>query len=429
MDTRTPARPRSFAASALLAAALAAAPFPALAASPEQVAAAALRAAPVWDGHNDVPEQLRDRRQDVLAGFDFRDTTGTADPARGRIAMHTDLSRLRQGRVGAQFWSVYVPATLTDQQAVQAVLEQIDVTRRLIAAYPRDLQFAQSAADVEAARKAGRIASLLGMEGGYAIAGSAGVLRQFRALGVRYMTLTHFRSTGWADSATDAPRNNGLSEAGKALVREMQRIGMLVDLSHVSTKTMRDALDVARAPVIFSHSGARALDDHARNVPDDVLARLRDNGGIVMIVSLPAYVSQKARDWQLARAAEKASAEARWSEAPDEAKARLAAWERANPAPRATLSELADHVDHAVKVAGIDHVGLGGDFDGMAEATQGFDDVAHYPALFTELARRGYSQADLEKIASRNMLRVLKAADAYAEAHRADPPLETPTGF
>jgi len=404
---------------------------PALAApkSPADVAAAALKAAPVWDGHNDVPEQLRDRYKDVIATFDFTDTTRTADPARSRIAMHTDLTRLRAGKVGAQFWSVFVSPALTDQQAVQAVMEQIDVTRRLIAKYPADLQFADNAAGVEQAWKAGRIASLLGMEGGYAIGNSPGVLRQFRALGVRYMTLAHFRSTSWADSATDAPRNNGLSPFGKDIVREMQRIGMLVDLSHVSTRTMLDALGAARAPVIFSHSGARAVDDHARNVPDEVLARVKDNGGIVMVVSLPAYVSQKARDWTVARTAEKARLEARWSEAPDTATAAMADWEKAHPAPRATLSDLADHIDHVVKVAGIDHVGLGGDFDGMAEATEGFDDVAHYPALFVELARRGYVQADLEKIASRNLMRVLKAADAYAAAHAADPALETPTAF
>lgn len=402
---------------------------PVSAATPEQVAAAALMAAPVWDGHNDVPEQLRDRYKDQIAGFDFADTTRTADPANGRIAMHTDLTRLRKGRVGAQFWSVFVSASLSDQQAVQAVMEQIDVTRRLIDRYPEQLAFAGNAAEAQAAMKSGRIASLLGMEGGYAIGNSAGVLRQFRALGVRYMTLAHFRSTTWADSATDAPRNNGLSPLGKDIVREMQRIGMLVDLSHVSTKTMQDALDVARAPVIFSHSGARAIDDHARNVPDEVLARVRDNGGIVMVVSLPAYVSQQARDWEAARAAERARLAARWSEAPDTAKAALATWEKANPAPRSTLSQLADHVDHVAKVAGIDHVGLGGDFDGMGEGTQGFDDVSHYPDLFVELARRGYRQADLEKIASRNILRVLKAADAYAAAHAKDPPLETPTAF
>lgn len=417
---------QSFAAAVLLSALLAA---PALAASPEQVAAAALRAAPVWDGHNDVPEQLRDRTKSVLANFDFTDTRGTADPAQGRVAMHTDLARLASGRVGAQFWSVYVSALLSDQQAVQAVMEQIDLTRRLIARYPDRLEFADSAAGVKAAMKRGRIASLIGMEGGYAIANSAGVLRQFRALGVRYMTLAHFRSTSWADSATDAPRNNGLSPLGKDIVREMQRIGMLVDLSHVSTRTMQDALDVARAPVIFSHSGVRSVDDHARNVPDDVLARLKDNGGIVMIVSLPAYVSQRLRDWNLARAGIKATADARWNEAPERAKADLATWEKANPPPRATLSDLADHVDHAVRIAGIDHVGLGGDFDGMSEVTEGFADVSAYPALFTELARRGYTQVQLEKISSRNMMRVLEAADAYARDHAADPALETPAAF
>jgi membrane dipeptidase len=405
---------------------------PALAAapkSPEDIAAAALKAAPVWDGHNDVPEQLRDRFKDQIAAFDFKDTTGTADPARGRIAMHTDLTRLRQGKVGAQIWSVYVSAGLTDQQAVQAVMEQIDVTKRLIAKYPAELQYADSAAGVEAAMKAGKIASLLGMEGGYAIGSSAGVLRQFYALGARYMTLAHYKSTNWADSATDAPRNNGLSPLGKDIVREMQRIGMLVDLSHVSSKTMMDALDVAQAPVIFSHSGARAVDDHPRNVPDEVLARVKANGGIVMVVSLPAYVSQKARDWEVARAGQRAALAARWAESPDRAKADLAAWEKANPATRSTLSDLADHVEHVIKVAGIDHVGLGGDFDGMGQGTEGFDDVAHYPALFVELARRGHLQADLEKIASRNLLRVFKAAEAYAAAHLADPPLETPTAF
>jgi membrane dipeptidase len=409
--------------------ALVAAPAGAASQTPEQVAAAALKAAPVWDGHNDVPEQLRGRWQDRIAGFDFTDTTGTADPAHGHIAMHTDLARLRKGKVGAQIWSVYVSAALTDQQAVQAVMEQIDVTKRLIAKYPDDLQYADSAAGVEAAMKAGKIASLMGMEGGYAIGSSAGVLRQFHALGVRYMTLAHYKSTNWADSATDAPRNNGLSPLGKDIVREMQRIGMMVDLAHVSSKTMMDALDVARAPVIFSHSGARAIDDHPRNVPDEVLARVKTNGGIVMVVSLPAYVSQKARDWEVARAGQRAALAARWAEDPDHAKADLAAWEQANPAPRSTLADLADHVDHVIKVAGIDHVGLGGDFDGMGQGTQGFDDVSYYPALFVELARRGHSQADLEKIASRNLMRVLKATEAYAAAHRADPALETPTAF
>ncbi len=402
---------------------------PALAATPEETAAAALKAAPVWDGHNDVPEQLRDRTGDVLAGFNFADTTSTADPAKGRIAMHTDLARLRKGKVGAQFWSVYVSARLTDQQAVQAVMEQIDVAKRLVAAYPADLQFATSSADVAQAMKAGKIASLLGIEGGYAIGNSLGVLRQFQALGVRYMTLTHSRTTTWADSATDAPQHGGLTDFGKTVVREMQRIGMLVDLSHVSEGTMMDALDVAQAPVIFSHSGARAIADHPRNVPDAVLARIKTNGGIVMAVTLPAYVSNTVRDWELARMGQKAQLDARYVADPARAKAELEAWVKANPSPKATLSDLADHIDHIVKVAGIDHVGLGADFDGMETTTEGLPDVSGYPALFVELARRGYSQTDLQKIASGNIMRVLKAAEAFSAAHRADPAFESPTTF
>ena len=418
-----------FLRSLVLLTALAGLSVPAHAATPEETAAAALKAAPVWDGHNDVPEQLRGRRNDVIAGFDFRDTTNTADPATGEQAMHTDLTRLRKGKVGAQFWSVYVSANLTEQQAVQAVMEQIDVTKRLVAAYPADLQFATSSTEVQQAMKAGRIASLMGMEGGYAIGSSLGVLRQFHALGVRYMTLTHVKTIGWADSATDAPQHGGLTDFGKDVVREMQRIGMLVDLSHVSEDTMMDALDVARAPVIFSHSGARAIAHHPRNVPDAVLARLKDNGGIVMAVTLPAYVSDRVREWDLARTAQRARLQALHIADPKRAAAELAAWVKDNPAPRATLGELADHVEHIIKVAGIDHVGLGADFDGMESTTEGLPDVSGYPALFVELARRGHSQADLEKIASGNMMRVLKAAEAYAAAHRADPPIESKTTF
>ncbi|MCW1430363.1 dipeptidase [Novosphingobium sp. JCM 18896] len=397
--------------------------------SPEQVAEAALRAAPVWDGHNDVPEQLRDRYKNVIAGFDFRDTTNTADPAKGEIMMHTDLARLRKGHVGAQFWSVYVSALLPEPQAVQATLEQIDVTKRLIARYPNDMALCLTAADVEKAMKAGKIASLMGMEGGSSIGGSLAVLRQMYALGARYMTLTHFRNLAWADSATDAPKHDGLTDFGRDVVREMQRIGMIVDLSHVSEATMMDTLDVAKAPVMFSHSGARAVASHPRNVPDGVLDRLKANGGIVMVVTLPGYVSDEVRGWGNRRTAEKARLDEFYVNDPAAAKAGLEAWTKANPAPRSTLAQLADHIDHIVKRAGIDHVGLGGDFDGMGTTTQGMEDVAGYPALFAELAKRGYSQADLGKIASGNMLRVLKATEAYAAAHRADPPIESPTTF
>ena len=402
---------------------------PAAAATPAQVAEAALRAAPVWDGHNDMPEQLRDRRKDLIGDFDFRDTTGTADPARGKRAMHTDLTRLKRGHVGAQFWSVWVSTSLTEQQAVQATLEQIDLTKRIVARYPQELQLATSADEVERAMKAGRIASLIGMEGGHSIGTSLGVLRQMYALGARYMTLAHFKNTSWADSATDAPAHDGLTDFGRDVVREMQRLGMLVDLSHVSEATMLDALDVAKAPVIFSHSGARAIDNHPRNVPDTVLDRLKINGGIVMVVTLPSYVSEEVRGWTVRQAGEKARIEAGHVGDPAGAKAELAAWETANPVPRATITQVADHIDHVVKRVGIDCVGIGGDFDGMDSTVAGMEDVSRYPALFTELARRGYSKADLEKIASRNMLRVMRAAERYAAAHRSDPPIESATAF
>jgi membrane dipeptidase len=396
---------------------------------PQQVAQAALRAAPVWDGHNDVPEQLRNRRHDVLAGFDFTDTRDTADPEHDRKAMQTDITRLRKGHVGAQFWSVYVSADLDEPRAVQATLEQIDVAKRLIAANPQALQLATSSADVEKAMKAGKIASLLGMEGGHSIGGSLGVLRQMYALGARYMTLTHFKNTAWADSATDKPEHDGLTDFGRDVVREMQRMGMLVDLSHVSEATMQDALDVAGAPDMFSHSNARALNGHSRNVSDPVLRRLAQNGGIVMVNVYPAYIVEASRQWLATRAGEKARLDALNPDDPDAAKAELAKWEQGHPMPRGSLTDVADHIDHIIAVAGIDHVGIGGDFDGIGSTVEGMEDVSTYPALFTELARRGHSVKDLEKIASGNMLRVMKAAEAYANAHKGDPAIESPTAF
>lgn len=397
--------------------------------TPEQVAMAALAAAPVWDGHNDVPEQLRDRRKNVLGDFDFRDTTNTADPAKGTAAMQTDLKRLRTGKVGAQFWSVYVSANLTDQQAVQATLEQIDVTRRLVARYPGELMLCLDSTCVEAAWKQGKIASLMGMEGGHSIGGSLAVLRQMYALGARYMTLTHFKNTAWADASTDAPVHNGLSPLGKDVVREMQRLGMLVDLSHVSEKTMLDAMAVAGAPVIFSHSQAFALNQHPRNVPDSALDALKANGGIVMVNFYPPYVLEAARQWSAERDAAEARFKALNRGNPDRAKAMLAEWDKAHPMPRGTIGDVADHIDYIAKRIGVDHVGLGGDMDGIETTIAGMEDVSTYPALFIELARRGWSQQDLEKLASRNMLRVLKAAEAYAAAHRGDAPIENPTSF
>ncbi|MDE2411597.1 MAG: dipeptidase, partial [Sphingomonadales bacterium] len=384
-------------------AALAAAP--AGARAPEQVAAAALAAAPVWDGHNDVPEQMRDRRKDVLGDFDFRDTTNTADPAKGVPAMMTDLKRLRAGKVGAQFWSVYVSANLPEPQAVQATLEQIDVMKRIVARYPADMQLCTDSTCVEQAWKAHKVASLLGMEGGHSIGGSLAVLRQMYALGARYMTLTHFKTIAWADAATDAPTHDGLTPFGEDVVREMQRLGMLVDLSHVSEATMLDALAVAKAPVIFSHSNARALNSHPRNVPDSVLDKLKANGGVVMVNFYPAYVVGDTRAWSVRRAAEKARLDASHIGDPAGAKAELAGWDKANPSPTGSLTDVADHLDYIAKRIGTDHVGLGGDIDGIESTVKGLEDVSRYPALFTELARRGWSEADLRKLSNGNVLR------------------------
>jgi membrane dipeptidase len=392
--------------------------------SPEEVARAALEAAPVWDGHNDVPYQLRMRLDNVIGDFDFDDTLEGDHWTPGE--MHTDLQRAHEGMLGAQFWSVYVSASLPEPEAVQATIEQIDVTKRLIAANPDSLALALTADDVEAAVAQGRIASLMGMEGGHSIGSSLGVLRQMYDLGARYMTITHSANTPWADSATDDPEHGGLTEFGQQVVREMARIGMLVDLSHVSAETMHDALDVVGAPVIFSHSGARGVNGHARNVPDDVLARMPENGGIVMVVGLPGYLSEAQRVWYAARQAERARLEAWWQGRPDLVTARMAEWDEANPTPEATVSDMADHIDYVREIAGIDHIGIGGDYDGMPSGPVGMEDVTGYPALFTELARRGYSREDLEKIAYRNMLRVLRAAEAYAADHADEPPIETP---
>lgn len=418
---------------ALAAPAMAAAPL-----TPEQTVAAALKEAPVWDGHNDVPEQLRDRRKDVLAGFDFHDTVNEPItdkrmlayfPAGTPTGMQTDLTRMKQGHIGAQFWSVYVSANLPEPQAVQATLEQIDVVKRLVAQYPGELMLATSSADVEKAWKAGKVASLIGMEGGHSISGSLGVLRQFYELGARYMTLTHFKTIAWGDSATDAPQHNGLTPFGKDVVREMQRLGMLVDLSHVSQKTMLDALEVARAPIIFSHSGAQAVSGHPRNVSDEVLDKVKLNGGVVMCNFYPSYVSDAQYKWGAARAGAEAEQKALHPDRPDIAKANMDAWAQGHPKPVATVQEVADHIDHIVKRIGIDHVGVGGDFDGGSIGLQGMPDVSAYPALLLELAKRGYSKQDLEKVSSLNTLRVLKAAEAYAAAHKGDAPIESPTSF
>ncbi len=393
--------------------------------APPATANAALDIAPIFDGHNDVPNQLRARVANQINGFDFEDTTDTGAAHPQGAVMQTDLVRLKQGKVGAQFWSVYVPSNPDEAEAVQQVIEQIDVTRRLIASYPDSLRYAETADQVERAMADGKVASLLGMEGGHSIGSSLGVLRQLHALGARYMTLTHNSNTPWADAATDTPVHGGLSPFGMDVVREMNRLGMLVDLSHVSEATMMDALDVAKAPVIFSHSGARAVNGHPRNVPDSVLARLPENGGIVMVVALPGFLNEERRQWFARRSAEEARLKALFQGAPETVRTTMAGWDTANPEPATTIQHMADHIDHIRKIAGVEAIGIGGDFDGMPSGPVGFEDVRGYPLLFAELARRGYSQAELEMIASRNALRVMRAAEAYAASVRGEPPIET----
>lgn len=396
--------------------------------SPEAVAEAALKASPVFDGHNDVPEQLRSRTGNMINDFDFTDTTGTGQPdATPPVrVMHTDLQRLRKGHVGAQFWSVWVTTSQSEPEAVRSVIEQIDLIKRLVARYPKDMALVTTADAVIAEEKRGRIAGMIGVEGGHSIGSSLAVLRQLHALGARYMTITHSKNTPWADSATDAPNSGGLNDFGRDVVREMNRIGMIVDLSHVSEATMKDVLGVAKAPVIFSHSGARAVGHHPRNVPDSVLPLVKANGGVIMVVFLPDFISETVRQWEGAKAAETARGKYLFPGDPAAAQAVADDWVKANPRPTASIGDVADHIDHIKAAIGIDHIGVGGDYDGMDSAPVGMPDVSGYPALFTELARRGYSQADLEKIASGNVMRVIRGVEAYAKAHAGDPPIETP---
>ncbi|MBD2840907.1 dipeptidase [Erythrobacter rubeus] len=399
---------------------------PAVETDPAVVTArAALEAAPVFDGHNDVPIQLRARFDNQINNLDFTDTTGTGSThPEGRV-MHTDLTRLAEGKVGAQYWSVYVPVSLSEPEAVQMTMEQIDVMKRLIARYPGTLAYAETADQVESAMADGRIASLLGMEGGHSIGSSLAVLRQMYALGARYMTITHSANTPWADSATDEPEHGGLSDFGMDVIREMNRIGMLVDLSHVSEEAMMDALNVAEAPVIFSHSGARAVNGHARNVPDSVLARLPENGGIVMVVGLPGFLNDERRQWYAERQAEEARQNSLYLGQPDVVEAAMAEWDAENPEPQTMISHMADHIDHIKQVAGVEYIGIGADYDGMPTGPVGMEDVSGYPALFAELARRGYSQVELELISSRNAIRVLREAERYSARVADRAPIES----
>jgi microsomal dipeptidase-like Zn-dependent dipeptidase len=373
---------------------------------------------PVIDGHNDLPWELREHHGNAVEVV-ARDTATLPRP------LQTDIARLKKGRVGAQFWSVWIPADTVGPRAVEVTLEQIDVVRRLVAAHPGSFALATTAADVRRLQGQGRVASLIGVEGGHQIDGRLAVLRQYKALGVGYMTLTHGRSLNWADSSTDAPRAGGLSPFGKQVVAEMNRIGMIVDVSHIADTTLRDVLAASAAPVIASHSNARALADAPRNIPDDLLRAIGGKGGVVMVNFYPAFLSTAWRAWDRAR-----SDFARGAGVPADvygvrAAAPLAAWDAANPEPPVTVATVADHLDHVARVAGRDAVGLGGDFDGInGTGPRGMAGVDAYPLLFAELARRGWSDADLRKLAGGNVLRVMEQVEAVAAAQAGRPAID-----
>jgi membrane dipeptidase len=375
-----------------------------------------LRKVPLIDGHNDVPWQYRKWSND-LATMDFR-----SDTSRLRPAWHTDIPRLRAGSVGAQFWSVYVPPRLPGAEAVQMTLEQIDLVHQMCARYPDTFELALTADDVQRIHRRGKIASLIGMEGGHSINNSLATLRMMHRLGARYLTLTHTKNTDWADAAGDVAKHNGLTAFGEEVVLEMNRLGMLVDLSHVTDDTMRHALRATKAPVIFSHSSARAVCDHPRNVPDDVLRLTAANRGVVMVCFLPGYVTESERDEFVAVSAERERLRTLHPHDERAVESALAVWRRARPEhQRATLGDVADHVDHIRNVAGIDHIGIGSDFDGFSgPPPEGLEDVSKHPALLAELLRRGYSKEDIKKIAGLNVLRVMRAAERFsAEMQRA----------
>ena len=382
-------------------------------------ARALLKTVPLIDGHNDLPWEIRVSETaplDVQAYDLNKQTHG-----------NTDIARLRAGQVGAQFWSIYVPGEAKDSGYARIQLEEFDIARRMIAMYPKDLQFVTTADGIEQAFKAGRIGSLLGMEGGHVIENSLGALRSYYDLGARYMTLTHNVTLDWADAAQDSAKHGGLTPFGQEVVREMNRLGMLVDLSHVSPAVMSNVLDIAESPVIFSHSSARAITDHKRNVPDSILKRLPKNGGVVMVTFVPSFVNPQFGAWEASMDSVVAAGVAAGLDSAG-VRAGVRSWRSAHPLPPATLSDVADHIEHIRKVAGVDHIGLGSDFDGMGpNAPVGLTDVSMFPDLFAELIRRGWKDDDLKKLAGLNMLRAIRANEATAKRLQASRPPSTKT--
>ena len=377
-------------------------------------AIAILESVPLIDGHNDVPIAYRGRVGYRLSAMDFWNTRSAQRP------LHTDIERLRAGRVGGQFWSVYVGANQPEPTSVLQTMEQIDFVYRLIDKYPDQFGLALTADDIEREFGKGKIASLIGIEGGHSIGNSLGALRQFYSLGARYMTLTHSRTLDWADSGTDEAKNGGLTDFGREVIREMNWLGMMVDLSHVSAKVMSHALDVSVAPVIFSHSSARAVADHPRNAPDSILHRLKENNGLIMVTFVPDFVSNEVYAHTQAISAEQARLRTLYPEQADKVEEGMLAWNEANPTPRATLSQVADHIEHIRNLIGAEHVGIGGDYDGIRSLPEGLGDVSTYPDLFAELIRRGFTDDELKKIAGLNLLRVMRDMEQVSARLRAE---------
>ena len=402
--------------SCLLAASMLALAVPAAAQDGEARVREILRTTPLIDGHNDLPWALRETYGNDPHAVDLATNLDAS------TALHTDIPRLRSGGVGGQFWSVYVPASLTPTEAARETFEQIDTVRRIVAAHPDVFELATTADDVERIHAAGKIASLIGMEGGYSIDDSLGLLREFHQAGARYITLTHSKTTTWADSATDAPKWGGLSPFGEDVVREMNRIGMMVDLSHVSEETMIDAMRVSEAPVIFSHSSARAVTAHPRNVPDSVLRAMADDGGVVMVTFVPGFISEAVRSWNADRAAEAARLLTLNPGDSGAVTAGMAAWDAAHPQPTAGLADVVAHIQHVREVAGIDHVGLGGDFDGVTSLPEEVQGVDAYPRILAALMAAGWSEGDIRKLAGENVLRVMRAVEAVAASRSGERP-------
>jgi membrane dipeptidase len=374
-----------------------------------EAALAIHRQALLIDGHNDLPWELRTRADSGFEKFDV---------ARPQPKLHTDIPRLRKGGLGGVFWSAYVPAdTVRTGDSLQQTLEQIDLVHRMVRRYPQDFELAFTADDIERIHASGKVASLIGIEGGHSIQNSLGVLRQLYAMGARYMTLTHSDTLEWADSATDDPKHGGLAPFGEEVVREMNRLGMLVDISHVSPDTMRDALRVTRAPVIASHSSAYAIAQHPRNVPDDVLALVKENGGVVMVNFFSGFVVPESARRMVNMFQARRELRAKYAEDREYEKA-LAQWRRENPIEPGTIHTVVDHIDHIVKTAGIDHAGLGSDYDGITTTPTQLEDVSCFPLLTQELLNRGYKAADIHKIMGRNVLRVLRRAEEVARSDK-----------